>query len=175
MTLHSWKEMYLPLPGRLAAANGHRGSGRGRLDAPSTLLRSFRIIVLELHSLERMFRSFAYRIMRACCEKLLQDFYVVHAHPNNCAGFTVYHSIEIPHVLELRSTAVGAARRAHSATRSACTRCRQLQEPASACSSALLVHLKRVQAQTRQELLAADIRPASQFELEQSGHIHRIL
>jgi hypothetical protein len=103
MTLATWKDKYL---------DGYRGELLLQMDieggeydvilsTPPQLLASFRIIVLELHSLERLFDPFAFAIIRSCMEKLLCHFFVVHAHPNNCSGLLRHHGIEIPEVMEM--------------------------------------------------------------------------
>jgi len=103
ITLGDWKERHLPgYTGELVLQMDiDGGEYEVILNASSELLASFRIIVLELHALERLFDPFGYRIMRTCFEKLLRDFYVVHAHPNNCGGVVVYDGIEIPNVVEV--------------------------------------------------------------------------
>ncbi len=103
MTFSHWKDKYLPgYDGDLLLQMDIEGSEyEVILNTPSDLLAACRIIVIELHALERMFDPFAYRIIKACLDKLLRNFYVVHAHPNNCSGLTAYNGIEIPHVLEL--------------------------------------------------------------------------
>jgi hypothetical protein len=103
MTLRSWKERYLPgYQGELLLQMDIEGAEyEVILNSPAELLRSFRIIVMELHDLERLFDPFAHRIIGECLGKLSRDFYVVHAHPNNCSGLTRYKDIEIPHVVEV--------------------------------------------------------------------------
>jgi hypothetical protein len=103
MTMSSWKDRHLPgYDGELLVQMDIEGAEyEVILNTPSDLLRSVRILVVELHALERMFDPFAYRIIKACMDKLLQQFFVVHAHPNNCSGITAYDGIEIPHVVEL--------------------------------------------------------------------------
>jgi hypothetical protein len=103
MTLSSWKQKYLPgYAGELLLQMDiDGGEYEVLLNTPTELLATFRIIVLELHSLERLFDSFAFPIMRTCFRKLLRHFYVVHAHPNNCSGMIVHHGIEIPDVMEM--------------------------------------------------------------------------
>jgi hypothetical protein len=103
MTFGRWKDKYLPdYAGELLLQMDVEGSEyEVVLNTPSELLAMCRIIVVELHALERMFDGFAYRIIKACVDKLLHDFYVVHAHPNNCSGMTRWNGIEIPHVMEL--------------------------------------------------------------------------
>lgn len=103
MTLGAWKDRYLPgYAGELLLQMDIDGAEyEVILNASSELLASFRIIVVELHALDRLFDPFAHQIMKVCFEKLLSDFYVVHAHPNNCGGATVYNGIEVPLVMEV--------------------------------------------------------------------------
>jgi hypothetical protein len=103
MTLCTWKQKYLPgYAGELLLQMDiDGGEYEVLLSTPASLLASFRIIVLELHSLERLFDPFAFAIMRACFRKLLSDFYVVHSHPNNCSGVLVHNGIEVPEVIEI--------------------------------------------------------------------------
>jgi hypothetical protein len=103
MTLGAWKDKYLPgYAGDLLLQMDIEGSEyEVLLSTAPELLGSFRIIVIELHSLGQLFDRFAFTIMKACFDKLLQLFYVVHSHPNNCAGMIDYHGIEIPEVMEM--------------------------------------------------------------------------
>lgn len=103
MTLGSWKEHYLPgYAGEMLLQMDIEGAEyEVILNASPELLRSFRVLVVELHDLERLFDPFAQRIIGECIEKLLRDFYVVHVHPNNCSGMTSYGGIDIPHVVEV--------------------------------------------------------------------------
>lgn len=103
MTLASWKQRYLPQYQRdLILQMDIEGSEyEVILSTPAELLRSFRIIVLELHHLEKLFEPFAHSIIKACFDKLLSSFYVVHAHPNNCAGSVTQGGLQIPSVMEV--------------------------------------------------------------------------
>jgi hypothetical protein len=103
MTFGRWKDKYLPgYQGELLLQMDIEGSEyEVILNTTSELLSACRIIVVELHALERLFDPFAYRIIKACVDKLLRDFYVVHAHPNNCSGVSSFNGIQIPHVVEL--------------------------------------------------------------------------
>lgn len=103
MTLSAWKNKYLAgyHGDFLLQMDIEGGEYEVILSTPPELLAAFRIIVLELHSLERLFDSFAFGIMTSCFEKLLSSFYVVHAHPNNCSGVLRQSGIEIPEVMEL--------------------------------------------------------------------------
>jgi hypothetical protein len=70
------------------------------LSTPPELLDQFRIIVIEMHSLDKLFDRFAFGIISACFDKLLQYFHVVHVHPNNCCGSVTKGHVEIPRVVE---------------------------------------------------------------------------
>ena len=102
ITLQSWKDKYLrDYEGELLLQMDIEGAEYEVIaSTPVELLRRFRIIVIECHDLERMFDPFAYRLYRACFDKLLADFMVVHAHPNNCAGRVRHEGVEIPSVIE---------------------------------------------------------------------------
>jgi len=70
--------------------------------ASSSLLKRFRIIVIELHHLEVLKNRHAYEILyKPFFDKLLKDFDVTHAHPNNCCGYWHYVDVSFPIVLEL--------------------------------------------------------------------------
>lgn len=53
------------------------------LDTPRTLLRRFRIIIVEFHNMEKLFDRDGFPFVRQAFEKLLGDFTVCHIHPNN--------------------------------------------------------------------------------------------
>jgi len=103
MTLDAWKDKYLAgyAGEMLLQMDIEGGEYEVLLSTPTELLAAFRIIVLELHSLERLFDPFAFAIMKTCFEKLLSHFFVVHAHPNNCSGMLECQGIGIPEVMEM--------------------------------------------------------------------------
>jgi hypothetical protein len=68
--------------------------------SPDTL-RRFRIIIVELHSLERLMDMHAFFIIKSAFDRLLNDFYVVHNHPNNHGRTVRLGSLVIPCVLEM--------------------------------------------------------------------------
>lgn len=70
------------------------------LSTPAWILEHFRIIVVEFHSLDRMFDAFGFPLIRACFQKLNEAFQVVHLHPNNCCPLHVRDEIEIPELME---------------------------------------------------------------------------
>jgi hypothetical protein len=64
-------------------------------------LARFRVIVLELHDMERLMDKHAFQIIRGVMDRLLEKFYVVHNHPNNYGGRVRAGAIEIPRSLEM--------------------------------------------------------------------------
>jgi hypothetical protein len=71
------------------------------LNVSHDTLRRFRIIVIELHDLERLMDKHAFEIIRCTFERLLEDFYIVHNHPNNFGRSVRYRSLVIPRVQEM--------------------------------------------------------------------------
>jgi hypothetical protein len=68
--------------------------------SPSTL-RRFRMIVMEAHDLERLMDKHAFAIIDAVFSRLLQDFLLVHNHPNNFGRSVHVGDVVIPRVLEM--------------------------------------------------------------------------
>lgn len=67
----------------------------------SDLLR-FRIIVIEIHFLEALKNRWAFEmIYRPFFERLIDNFDVVHLHPNNCCGIWSIGQFEYPRIIEL--------------------------------------------------------------------------
>jgi hypothetical protein len=102
-TLDSWVKAKTPAHGdsMLLQMDIEGAEWAVLLNVSEELLRSFRIIVLELHVLHRLVDEFALMIMRAGLERLLKDFYVVHNHPNNCSPLEGEGDVMFPRVLEL--------------------------------------------------------------------------
>ena len=71
------------------------------LCTPSDVLRKFRIIVVEIHIVQTWFNPLAWPVVTTFFEKLLEDFRVVHNHPNNNCPFIEADGILMPTVFEL--------------------------------------------------------------------------
>ena len=71
------------------------------LNVSRKTLRRFRIVVLELHDLERLMDKHAFVIIKAVFERLLEDFYIVHNHPNNYGRVVRCGALVIPRALEM--------------------------------------------------------------------------
>lgn len=70
------------------------------LRTPSEILRRFRIMVIEFHSLDALTKSKTFSYIKSVFEKILEDFLVVHIHPNNCRSPIQIGDILIPPVME---------------------------------------------------------------------------
>jgi hypothetical protein len=83
------------------------------LNVSDEVLGRFRIIVLELHGMERLLDPFAFDVISATVKRLLSTFHVVHLHPNNhvpahvLAGLTLPRDIEATLLRRDRADATG--------------------------------------------------------------------
>ncbi|MFA6141544.1 MAG: FkbM family methyltransferase, partial [Hyphomicrobium sp.] len=65
-----------------------------------SLLRRFRIIVIEFHELDQMFSRFGHLTMRGTFDRLLDTHAVVHIHPNNNTPAVERHGLSVPPLME---------------------------------------------------------------------------
>ena len=70
------------------------------IDSSRNTLARFRIILIEFHEFDNLFNPKSFDLIAACFHKLLNDFYIVHIHPNNCSKTIKFDQYEIPPVLE---------------------------------------------------------------------------
>ena len=72
------------------------------ISTPLDTLNRFRIIVIEIHFLEALKNRWAFELVYApFFDKILQQFDVVHLHPNNCCGLWNYGEFQYPRIIEL--------------------------------------------------------------------------
>jgi hypothetical protein len=72
------------------------------LSTPSEVLRNFRMMAIEIHDVQQWFNNpLAWGVVQTFFEKLLQDFHVVHNHPNNNCQFIDVNGLLMPTVFEL--------------------------------------------------------------------------
>lgn len=71
------------------------------VDTPSSVLRKFRVMVIEFHEMEMLLDRRALKYVRAIFGKLANDFSVAHIHPNNSNNLFRYGEIAIPSYLEI--------------------------------------------------------------------------
>ena len=106
MTLEFWKSKYLKTyTSDLMLQMDIEGCEYEVLfNTPDALLDQFRIMVIEFHHLDRLFDPFAFMLMSSCFEKILQNFYVAHVHPNGICPTTKFGDLEVPALLEFTFT-----------------------------------------------------------------------
>jgi hypothetical protein len=68
--------------------------------ASSSLMRRFRIIIAEFHSLDELWNQGFFRVASRVFDKILQTHVCCHIHPNNCCGSIQKDDLEIPRILE---------------------------------------------------------------------------
>jgi hypothetical protein len=102
VTLASWKEKYLKdySDDLILQMDIEDGEYAVILNTPAELLNQFRILVIEFHSLQRLFDTFDFGLTAACFDRLLELFCVVHIHPNNFYRSVKRGNIEIPMIME---------------------------------------------------------------------------
>lgn len=67
---------------------------------PDEFLARFRIIVIEVHNINRWRHRNHLTLAQVMFEKLLRHHFCVHIHPNNCCRVLEHYGIELPEVLE---------------------------------------------------------------------------
>jgi hypothetical protein len=70
------------------------------LSTPLEILKKFKIIVIEFHDLDYLFDRFGFNLINLSFEKLLQDFEIVHIHPNNYLTPINFKNYSIPPLME---------------------------------------------------------------------------
>lgn len=65
-----------------------------------SLMKRFRILVIEFHSLHKLWNPNFFRFAEIVFNKILQTHSCVHIHPNNCCGIYSKIGIQIPRVTE---------------------------------------------------------------------------
>lgn len=102
ITLDDWVKANAPGTGDLILQMDIEGAEWAvLLNTSRETLRRFRIIVIELHDLERLMDKHAFTIIAGTFDRLLQDFHVVHNHPNNYGRTVQCGSLTIPRVQEM--------------------------------------------------------------------------
>ena len=102
MTLESWIDILDDKDSDLILQMDIEGAEYESLLAVSdeTLAR-FRILVIEFHEMGSLIDKSFFRFTNPMFVKILENFNVVHIHPNNSSNVVRYGSIEIPETLEI--------------------------------------------------------------------------
>ena len=68
--------------------------------AKNSDLKKFTVMVIEFHYFQSVATKEGLIIYNIVFSKILKNFIIVHAHPNNCCGFSKIKSINIPNIIE---------------------------------------------------------------------------
>lgn len=102
MTLESWVRAHdNTQEDLLLQMDIENGEYETLLATPDEILKRFRIIVLEVHGLDKWVTPVMHMISNAMISKLLQNFVVVHSHPNNFGGYHVLDGLVVPDTIEI--------------------------------------------------------------------------
>jgi hypothetical protein len=102
MTLETWVNGKRDLEGDMILQMDIEGAEYDVLfSTPSSLLRRFRILVVEFHDLDRLAAPDYFAYIRLLLDKLTQDFVVSHIHPNNYKQSVSIRGVHIPPLLEM--------------------------------------------------------------------------
>lgn len=102
MTLDDWVASSLPGTGSdlLLQIDIEGAEYEVFLSASESLMRRFRIIVVEFHNLEQLWNKPYFDLAKRAFEKINKFHSCVHIHPNNCCGAVERDGIVIPSVME---------------------------------------------------------------------------
>tara|TARA_Y100000591_G_scaffold309425_1_gene310724 strand:+ start:147 stop:944 length:798 start_codon:yes stop_codon:yes gene_type:complete len=72
------------------------------LSTPDSVLKKFKILVIEFHDLDKINNKFNYSIINSLLDKLLNNFSICHIHPNNFSKkINFYKNVYISEILEV--------------------------------------------------------------------------
>lgn len=101
MTMDSWIGEKAPYDNELLLQMDIEGSEYNViLDAQQETLKKFRILVIEFHALDNIFHRVGFEMINLTFSKLLNDFEIVHIHPNNYCKPIRSRGILIPPAME---------------------------------------------------------------------------
>lgn len=102
MTIESWIEELQLEQGDLMLQMDVEGAEYAiLLNVPESVLRRFRIIVVELHFVDRFFDPYFHSVVYPCLKRLQTRFSVIHIHPNNGCGVVRLRGLDVPRMLEI--------------------------------------------------------------------------
>jgi Methyltransferase FkbM domain len=102
ITLDEWVDVSAPGTGDLLLQMDIEGAEWPvLLNVSDHSLKRFRMIVVELHAMDRLLDRYGAIIIQSVMQRLLRDFAIVHVHPNNYGGAVHRGSLTIPRVLEV--------------------------------------------------------------------------
>ncbi len=101
MTLGEWVRRHAPSAREMVLQMDIEGAEYPvLLECEESLLKRFRIVVIEFHALEDLWQQRGFELIRATFLKLKRHFELVHIHPNNRARLISRENIGIPPLAE---------------------------------------------------------------------------
>ena len=101
ISLESWVEAKAPAQSEFLLQMDIEGAEYGViLNTSSRTLQKFRILIIEFHELDTLYDKTGFDLINLTFRKLLQDFAIVHIHPNNWSPPVEYEDIAIPPIME---------------------------------------------------------------------------
>jgi hypothetical protein len=70
------------------------------LDIEKNVIKKFKILVIEFHDFYNLASNAGADLFLSVFNKILENFYICHIHPNNCCGYVNINKILIPQVME---------------------------------------------------------------------------
>lgn len=70
------------------------------IDTPLKTLKRFRIMIIEFHNLRHLLKRYKFRNIDLIFKKLLEDFHIIHIHPNNYSDVVSLGPFDIPDLME---------------------------------------------------------------------------
>ena len=71
------------------------------LGEEDSFLKQFKCMIIEFHFLDKIEKLEYAKLIYIVFEKILNHFYIVHMHPNNCCGIAKVLGYQISRVLEV--------------------------------------------------------------------------
>lgn len=102
MTIDGWRESVLPesQADLLLQMDIDSWEYEAILSMSDTMMRRFRIMVVEFHGLDQLWNRPFFRLASRTFAKILQTHTCVHIHPNNCCGSFARWGLDIPRIAE---------------------------------------------------------------------------
>jgi len=101
MTLQKWVEKKVPGSGDLILQMDIEGAEYAVIMASSLdILTRFRILVIEFHNFDAIYDRYGLGLIDLAFQKLLQQFEIVHIHPNNIRPLINYAGYQAPPLVE---------------------------------------------------------------------------
>lgn len=101
LSLESWLKKKAPDKSDFILQMDIEGAEYGViLNTSSEILKRFRMLIIEFHELDTLYDKVGFDLINLVFRKLLEDFEIVHIHPNNWSPPVEFQDIAIPPIME---------------------------------------------------------------------------